>query len=115
MELKPDWAKGYSRQGRRHSFPLHLNQSDCSLPVYPCTRTCVPILYTLAACASLTYHRNAWPAPHRRLGVALFKKGDLAGAQKAYAGGIACDPNNAQCNDGMAEAGAYTHPLLSST
>jgi cytochrome c-type biogenesis protein CcmH/NrfG len=64
-----------------------------------------------------------WAKGYSRLGVALFKKGDLAGAQKAYAGGIACDPNNAQCNDGLAEvraaranqAGAYTRPRFSST
>lgn len=43
---------------------------------------------------------------YSRLGVALFKKGDLSGAQKAYAGGLACDPNNVQCNDGLAEVRA---------
>ena len=44
-----------------------------------------------------------WGKGYSRLGVALFKKGDLDGAQKAYAGGIACDPNNVQCDDGLAE------------
>lgn len=44
-----------------------------------------------------------WGKGYSRLGLALYKKGDLVGAQKAYAGGLACDPNNVQCNDGLAE------------
>ena len=44
-----------------------------------------------------------WGKGHSRLGVALFKKGDLDGAQKAYSAGLACDPNNVQCDDGIAE------------
>ena len=40
-----------------------------------------------------------WGKGYSRLGLALFKKGDLAGAQKAYSAGLACDPNNVQCND----------------
>ena len=47
-----------------------------------------------------------WGKGYSRLGLALFKKGDLVGAQKAYAGGLACDPNNVQCNDGLAEVRA---------
>jgi L1 cell adhesion molecule like protein len=47
-----------------------------------------------------------WGKGYSRLGLALFKKGDLAGAQKAYSAGLACDPNNVQCNDGLAETRA---------
>ena len=47
-----------------------------------------------------------WGKGYSRLGLALFKKGDLSGAQKAYAGGLACDPNNVMCNDGLAEVRA---------
>ena len=47
-----------------------------------------------------------WGKGYSRLGLALYKKGDLAGAQKAYAAGLACDPNNVQCNDGLAEVRA---------
>ena len=47
-----------------------------------------------------------WGKGYSRLGFALFKKGDLSGAQKAYAGGLACDPNNVMCNDGLAEVRA---------
>ena len=47
-----------------------------------------------------------WAKGYSRLGLALFKKGDMAGAQKAYAGGLSRDPNNVQCNDGLAEVRA---------
>ena len=47
-----------------------------------------------------------WGKGYSRLGLALFKKGDLAGAQRAYSAGLACDPNNVQCNDGLAETRA---------
>ncbi len=38
-----------------------------------------------------------------RLGLAKFKAGDLAGAMKAYANGLAVDPSNTQIADGLAE------------
>tara|TARA_B110000977_G_scaffold103477_1_gene135009 strand:- start:10883 stop:13027 length:2145 start_codon:yes stop_codon:yes gene_type:complete len=47
-----------------------------------------------------------WGKGYSRLGLALFKKGDLVGAQKAYSSGLACDPNNTMCNDGLQEVRA---------
>ncbi len=58
------------------------------------------INYAAEECVRL---RPEWSKGYSRLGLALYRCGDLAGAQRAYASGLAIDPDSAQLADGLSE------------